>query len=132
MGEKLKVGLGTSTVHPETTAGAFQTAAELGYDGVELMVGVDRSSTDIDHVASLQDEYHMPVLSVHSPCLVITQNTWSSDPWEKLEHLVRNGYQGHVIHEISTRKMPSIQARREKLKECLSLTRAHIENARLS
>ena len=78
MGEKLKVGLGTSTVHPETTAGAFQTATELGYDGVELMVGVDRSSTDIDHVASLQDEYHMPVLSVHSPCLVITQNTWLS------------------------------------------------------
>lgn len=263
MHEKIKVGLGTSTVHPETTAGAFETAAELGYDGVELMVGVDRSSTDINYVESLRDKYQVPVLSVHSPCLIITQNTWSSEPWEKLEvstkaakrlgadvvvvhppfrwqhdyaanfvtgvrevaeksevtiavenmypwrvlgreilayhphwdptninydaltfdlshaaigradpfqmvdewgsrlrhlhltdghdsmmdehlfpgegdmrswevleHIVRSGYVGHVIHEISTRKMPSVQARREKLRECLETTRMHIENAR--
>ncbi len=23
------------------------------------------------------------MLSIHSPCLVITQNVWSSDPWER-------------------------------------------------
>ncbi|GAA2182961.1 sugar phosphate isomerase/epimerase [Brooklawnia cerclae] len=78
------VGLGTSTVYPETTASAFELAAELGYDGVELMVGIDPPSTDIDYVHKLQDYHQVAVLSVHSPCLVITQNVWSPDPWQRL------------------------------------------------
>lgn len=78
------VGLGTSTVYPENTAHAFELAASIGYDGVELMVGIDPPSTDIDYVAKLVDLHQIPVLSVHSPCLVITQNVWGTDPWEKL------------------------------------------------
>ncbi|WP_232210230.1 sugar phosphate isomerase/epimerase family protein [Propionibacterium sp. oral taxon 192] len=78
------IGLGTSTVHPETTAAAFETAKRLGYDGVELMVGVDSASTDIDFVASLQDYHQVRVMSIHSPCLVITPHVWGRDPWEKL------------------------------------------------
>lgn len=71
-------------MHPETTAAAFETAVRLGYDGVELMVGVESSSTDIDFVASLQDYHQLRVLSIHSPCLVITPNVWGREPWEKL------------------------------------------------
>lgn len=79
-----KVGLGTSTVYPETTASAFELAAALGYDGVELMVGIDPPSTDIGYVRKLMDYHEVPVLSIHSPCLVITQNVWDPDPWVKL------------------------------------------------
>lgn len=78
------MGLGTSTVYPETTANAFELAAAVGYDGVELMVGIDPPSTDIDYIRKLVDYHQVPVLSVHSPCLVITQNVWGNDPWEKL------------------------------------------------
>ena len=31
------------------------------------------------------DYYGVPVLSVHSPCLLVTQRVWSADPWEKLQ-----------------------------------------------
>lgn len=79
-----KVGLGTSTVHPESTASAFEVAAALGYDGVELMVGVDPTSADIGYVRKLVDYHQVPVLSIHSPCLVITQQVWGTDPWGKL------------------------------------------------
>lgn len=79
-----KVGLGTSTVHPESTASAFELAAALGYDGVELMVGVDPTSSDIGYVRKLADYHQVNVLSVHAPCLVITQTVWGTDPWEKL------------------------------------------------
>lgn len=78
------MGLGTSTAYPETTASAFELAAGLGYDGVELMVGIDPPSADIDYVRKLQDYHQVAVLSVHCPCLVITQNVWGTDPWQKL------------------------------------------------
>lgn len=79
-----RVGLGTTTVYPESTAYAFELAAQLGYDGVELMVGIDPISTDIDQIQRLVQDHQLPVLSVHAPCLIITQNIWGGEPWGKL------------------------------------------------
>ena len=42
-------------------------------------------AADIDAVEKLRDYHQVPVLSVHSPCLLITQRVWGSDPWSKLE-----------------------------------------------
>lgn len=81
--QRARIGLGTSTVFPESTASAFELSTRLGYDGVELMVGIDPVSTDIDYLRKLQDYHQVAVLSVHSPCLVITQHIWG-DGWEKL------------------------------------------------
>ena len=80
-----KIGLSTSSVYPETTSSAFELARRLGYDGVELMIGIDPVSSDIDAVEKLRDYHGMPVLSVHSPCLLITQRVWGTDDWYKLE-----------------------------------------------
>lgn len=80
-----KVGLSTSSVYPETTSSAFELCRSLGYDGVELMVGIDPVAADIDAVEKLRDYHGVPVLAVHSPCLLITQRVWGSDPWVKLE-----------------------------------------------
>ena len=80
-----KVGLSTSSVYPETTSSAFELARRLGYDGVELMVGIDPVSADIDAVEKLRDYHGVPVLSVHSPSLLITQRVWGTDQWAKLE-----------------------------------------------
>jgi sugar phosphate isomerase/epimerase len=80
-----KIGLSTSSVYPETTSSAFELARRLGYDGVELMIGIDPVSSDIDAVEKLRDYHQVPVLSVHSPCLLITQRVWGTDDWVKLE-----------------------------------------------
>jgi sugar phosphate isomerase/epimerase len=82
---RAKIGLSTSSVYPETTSSAFELAGRLGYDGVELMVGIDPVSTDIDAVEKLRDYHGIPVLSIHAPCLLISQRTWGSDNWGKLE-----------------------------------------------
>lgn len=79
-----RVGLSTASVYPQGTATAFRLAASLGYDGVELMVWTDPVSQDIDRVEQLSKQYGMPVLSVHAPCLLITQRVWSPDPWIRL------------------------------------------------
>jgi sugar phosphate isomerase/epimerase len=81
----VKVGLSTASVYPESTASGFELAARLGYDGVEVMVGIDPLSTQMDAVKRLVDYHQLPVLAVHAPCLLITQRVWGTDPWGKLD-----------------------------------------------
>lgn len=79
-----RVALSTASVYPESTASGFELAARLGYDGVEVMVGTDEISQDVTAVARLRDYYELPVVALHSPCLLITQRVWGTDPWDKL------------------------------------------------
>ncbi|AXG82559.1 sugar phosphate isomerase/epimerase family protein [Streptomyces paludis] len=81
----VKVALSTASVYPESTATAFEIAARLGYDGVEVMVWTDPVSQDIEALRRLSDYHGVPVLAVHAPCLLITQRVWSTDPWVKLQ-----------------------------------------------
>ena len=79
-----KVGLATASVYPESTANAFEIAARLGYDGVEVMVWTDPVSQDPVALKRLSDYHQIPILALHAPCLVITQRVWGTDPWVKL------------------------------------------------
>jgi sugar phosphate isomerase/epimerase len=76
--------LSTSSVFPEPTSAAFEMAATLGYDGVEVMVWTDAVSQDVGALRGLAAHYGVPVLSVHAPCLLVTQRVWSPDPWQRL------------------------------------------------
>ncbi|MFC0503678.1 sugar phosphate isomerase/epimerase family protein [Micromonospora costi] len=84
MTSRVPVLLSSSSVFPERTAAAFQLAAALGYDGVEVMVWTDAVSQDAGALRGLSQHYGVPVLSVHTPCLLVTQRVWSPDPWERL------------------------------------------------
>lgn len=84
-----KVALSTASVYPESTATAFEIAARLGYDGVEVMVWTDPVSQDVDALRRLSEYHGVPVLAVHAPCLLITQRVWSTDPWVKLQRAKR-------------------------------------------
>jgi sugar phosphate isomerase/epimerase len=77
--------LSSSSVFPEPTAAAFEVAASLGYDGLEVMVWTDAVSQDLGALRGLSKHYGVPVLSVHAPCLLVTQRVWSTDPWERLK-----------------------------------------------
>jgi sugar phosphate isomerase/epimerase len=98
----IKVGLSTASVYPLRTEAAFEYAAELGYDGVELMVWAEAISQDIGAIAKLSRRYNMPVLSVHTPCLLISQRVWGANPISKLTRSVqaaeRLGAQTVVVH----------------------------------
>jgi sugar phosphate isomerase/epimerase len=79
------VGLSSASVYPESTAHAFGWAAQLGYDAVEVMVGIDSLSQQVDAVKKLSDHHQVPICAVHAPCLLFTQRVWGTDPWVKLE-----------------------------------------------
>lgn len=80
-----RVALSSASVYPESTAFAFEMAAQLGYDAVEVMVGVDPLSQDVEAIRHLVDYHGIPVCAVHAPCLLITQRVWGTDPWRKLQ-----------------------------------------------
>jgi sugar phosphate isomerase/epimerase len=98
----IKVGLSTASVYPLRTEAAFEYAAKLGYDGVELMVWAETVSQDIDAIEQMSRKYSIPVLSVHAPCLLISQRVWGANPIPKLERSVRAaeqlGAQTVVVH----------------------------------
>ena len=77
--------LSSASVYPETVAHAFDYAARLGYDAVEVMVSIDSLSQSTEKVRALRDYHEVPVCAVHAPCLLITQTVWGTDPWVKLE-----------------------------------------------
>jgi sugar phosphate isomerase/epimerase len=94
--------LSTSSVYPESTAAAFEVAKKLGFTGVEVMVGVDRVSADIEALRRISEYYEIPVVSIHAPCLLATALVWGTDPWEKLRTSVdaatRLGTNTVVVH----------------------------------
>ena len=79
------VALSTASVYPESSAHAFSYALALGYDAVEVMVGIDALSQQTAAVKQLSDHYELPVCAVHAPCLLFTQRVWGTDPWGKLQ-----------------------------------------------
>jgi sugar phosphate isomerase/epimerase len=80
----IRVALSTASVFPERVPDAFQIAAGLGYDGVEVMVTADPVSQDADVVRRLADHHGVPVLAVHAPTLLMTRHVWDREPWAKL------------------------------------------------
>ena len=79
------IALSTASVYPETTAQGFELATRLGYEAVEVMVGIDPISQQIDAVRHLSEYHEIPVCAIHAPCLLITQRVWGTEPWAKLE-----------------------------------------------
>jgi sugar phosphate isomerase/epimerase len=82
------VALSTASVYPEPVAAGFELAAELGYDGVELMVWTDPVSQNVAAVDRLVQRHGVPVMAVHAPCLAVTQRVWGSDPIGRIRRSV--------------------------------------------
>ena len=80
-----RVGLSTVSVYPESSAHAFAYAAALGYDTIEVMVGIDALSQQTSAIQQLLAHHGVPVSAVHAPCLLFTQRVWGTEPWGKLE-----------------------------------------------
>ncbi|MEP9362440.1 sugar phosphate isomerase/epimerase [Nocardioides sp. CN2-186] len=89
-----RIGLSTVSVYPESTAHAFAYASSVGYDAVEVMVGIDALSQQTSAIKQLSDHHEMPVCAVHAPCLLFTQRVWGTEPWGKLE---RSAEMAHAV-----------------------------------
>ncbi len=96
------VALSTASVYPQTCEDAFEMAARLGYDGIEVMVWSDPTSQDPEAVAELSEHFGVPVLAVHAPTLLLTPRVWGSALWPKVDRAAamaaRLGARSVVVH----------------------------------
>jgi sugar phosphate isomerase/epimerase len=97
-----RIGLSTASVYPESSAHAFGYAAGLGYDAVEVMVGIDALSQQVSAIRQLADHHGVAVCAVHAPWLLFTQRVWGTEPWGKLQRSAemasRVGAEVVVVH----------------------------------
>jgi sugar phosphate isomerase/epimerase len=97
-----RIGLSTASVFPESCARAFEYAARLGYECVEVMVGIDSVSMEPEAIAELSHHHQLPISAVHAPCLIFQRRVWGTEPWAKLERSAamaqRVGAEVVVVH----------------------------------
>lgn len=86
---RIPVGVSSSSVFPLGVEDCFRLGNHIGYDGVEIMVSIDRASRDPRLLEAFSREYRQPILSLHAPTLFLLQHVWGWDPWVKLERTVR-------------------------------------------
>ena len=78
------MALSTASVYPLTVHDGFAVAADLGYDGVEVLVTHNGVSQDSQALVNLAERYHQPILAIHAPTLLLTQQVWGS-AWNKIQ-----------------------------------------------
>ena len=84
----IPITLSTASVYPRRAAFAFETAAELGYDGVEVMVWADPVSQEPAEIAKLASHHGVAVRSIHAPTLLVSRRVWGQAPAPKLRRTV--------------------------------------------
>ena len=62
-----KVTLSTASVYPESTPAAFEMAARLGYDGVEVMVLTDAGPRTSTRCGACRTTTALPITTIHAP-----------------------------------------------------------------
>lgn len=77
------VALSSASVYPLSVHDAFACAADLGYDGVEVMVTNNSTSQEPDALIHLSERYDQPIVSIHAPTLLLTQQVWGG-AWNKI------------------------------------------------
>lgn len=80
----ITVGMSTSCLFPYSPDRTFSVAADLGYDGVEVMVTGDAKTRDAAGLRAASERSGMPILAIHAPVLVLTAFVWGRDPGVKL------------------------------------------------
>lgn len=82
---RIGVSLSSSSVYPQGCQASFRYCADLGFDGVEIMVWADPATQDVTRLARWAKHYNAPVTAIHAPTLLLTQLVWGLDPWVKVE-----------------------------------------------
>lgn len=79
----IPVALSSASVYPLAVTDAFALAQDLGYDGVEVMVTNNSVSQAPDQLKVLSERYEQPIVAIHAPTLLLTQQVWGK-AWTKI------------------------------------------------
>src|SRR6185312_3881145 len=80
----IPVALSSASVYPLNVHDAFAVSNDLGYDGIEVLVTGNQVSQDAMALNRLAERYEQPVMAIHAPTLLLTQQVWGT-AWNKIE-----------------------------------------------
>lgn len=84
---RVPVTLSSASVYPLSVHDAFAMAKDVGYDGIEVLITGNAASQSADALKALMDKYQLPIMAIHAPTLLLTQQVWGS-AWAKVERSV--------------------------------------------
>ena len=84
---RIPVTLSSASVYPLTVHDAFAMAKDVGYDGLEVLITGNAASQSATALRALMDKYQLPIMAIHAPTLLLTQQVWGS-AWAKIERSV--------------------------------------------
>lgn len=82
--QQVPVALSTSCLFPLGVPETFETALELGYDSVEVMITHNVLSQEPHDLLDLIQKYQLPISAIHAPTLLLTQQVWGR-AWNKMQ-----------------------------------------------
>ena len=77
--------MSTSCAHSYPLEQTFRLSADIGFDGLEVMVMHDRRTRDAETLKTLSARYNQPILSIHAPVLLATSFVFGLSAKVKLE-----------------------------------------------
>ncbi|MGL3806944.1 sugar phosphate isomerase/epimerase family protein [Paeniglutamicibacter sp. R2-26] len=80
----IPVALSSASVYPLNVHDAFAVSHDLGYDGIEVLVTGNQISQDAAALNRLAERYEQPIMAIHAPTLLLTQQVWGT-AWNKIE-----------------------------------------------
>jgi sugar phosphate isomerase/epimerase len=81
------IALSTGSLHSYGIARVFELAAQVGYDGIEVVVDARWDSRQPTYLRRLSAEYGLPIIGLHSPFLGGV-TTWPDDQLGRLKRTV--------------------------------------------
>lgn len=78
------VALSTSCLFPLGVEETFETAVDLGYDSVEVMITHTALSQEPFDLLKLVQKHQLPISAIHAPTLLLTQQVWGR-AWNKMQ-----------------------------------------------
>lgn len=79
------IGMSTSCTHRYSLEETFRISADVGFDGVEVMVTHNERTRDPETLTTLAKMFSQPILSVHAPVLLATSFVFGLSAKVKLE-----------------------------------------------
>ena len=80
--------LSTGSLHLYGIQRVFALAAEVGYDGIEVLINHRADSWQADYLAGLAAEYDLAIAAVHSPFLLNMPN-WPAADGQRIERSIK-------------------------------------------
>ncbi len=81
------ITLSTGSLHSYGISRVFALAAEVGYDGIEVLIDGRWDSRDAVYLSRLSSDYNLPIVALHSPFVSDIQD-WPLDQLGRLKRTV--------------------------------------------